>query len=207
MKKFGIIFLAIICTIGLMAQENEQKDDGIKTLVGDKNLQHGGYFGATFAYGQMNNTDALFFGGRGMWVINHGVGIGLGGYGFANEPFMQYDYYDYDDEVALSGGYGGLIIEPIIFPKYPVHVAFPILLGAGGVSTYSYWDEESYYPSYEKAFFIAEPSVELELNVVKFMRISVGGTYRLTTGVHIPNLPQDVLNGFSGNMSLKFGWF
>ena len=28
-------------------------------------------------------------GGRGEWVIGHGFGLGIGGYGFVNDPGLQ----------------------------------------------------------------------------------------------------------------------
>ncbi len=208
MKRLNLIIVFLILSVTIMAQEDKQNKE-IKTLIGDRNIKHGGYFGVTFGYSQMDQSDVLFFGGRGMWILNHGMGIGLGGSGFANELFIQNDIYTNDDKAALSGGYGGLILEPILFPKSPIHVSFPILLGAGGISSFGYYsiDDYSYHPTYEKAYFIAEPSIELEFNMVKFMRIALGGSYRVTTDINIPEIDSDVLNGFSGNLTLKFGWF
>ena len=54
--------------------------------------------------------------------------MGIGGSGFMTQPV--YDAGD-DTDNFLTGGYGGFIIEPIVIPLEPVHVAFPILIGGG----------------------------------------------------------------------------
>ena len=72
---------------------------------------------------------AVIFGGRFEWIVGHSIGLGFGGNGFINEfhyePALSSD-------VFLTGGYGGFYIEPIVMPNFPVHLAFPILLGGGG---------------------------------------------------------------------------
>jgi hypothetical protein len=57
------------------------------------------------------------------------------------------------------------------------------------------------------AFFVLEPGVEIEMNVARFMRISIGGSYRLTSKLDLMNTDPNALRGFSGNLSLKFGKF
>jgi hypothetical protein len=163
-----------------------------------------------------------------MWIINHGIGIGIGGYGFAND--LQFDQNSNNSNLsdyALAGGYGGLTIEPILWAKQPVHVSFPILIGAGGVAAISdyYWstshshDDYNYYAEDAEAFFVVEPGVEIELNMVKFFRIAIGGYYRFTSNVSLFNEYFDdngswvseelnpELSGFSVGMTLKFGKF
>jgi hypothetical protein len=58
---------------------------------------------------------------------------------------------------------------------------------------------------------IIEPGVELELNVTRFFRFSVGAYYRYTSDVDIENpdytVPTDILKGFSGGVTFKFGKF
>ena len=134
-------------------------------------------------YSQVDGKDAFLAGIRGMWLINHGIGIGIGGYGFASE--IKFDQHNnnnnvYDNDYSLAGGYGGLVIEPIIGAKHPVHVSFPVLIGAGGVSSiqeqwspYPVYDNE-YYSEDASAYFVIEPGVEVEFNMVKFFRVAVG---------------------------------
>jgi len=120
----------------------------------------------------------------------------------------QFDSQD----LNLAGGYGGLLIEPVLAPFSPVHLAFPVIIGAGGVAyvNYNWWEYSTYQNpvvTESDAFFVFEPGVELEFNVVRFMRIGIGASYRYTSKVHLFNVSNDVLNGFSGGFSLKFGKF
>lgn len=171
----------------------------------------GGYGAFSIGYTKINNQDAILMGGRGEWVIGHGFGLGIGGYGFVNDPI-----YNPVDELnySLAGGYGGLIMEPIIMGWFPVHLAFPILVGAGGVAStststdwydpYEYWDG---YVEDASAFFVAEAGVEVEFNLVRFFRLALFGTYRYTSDIVMENTLPDALRGWNVGMTFKFGSF
>jgi hypothetical protein len=86
------------------------------------------------------------------------------------------------------------------------------LVGAGGLS-YSETSAASAGGNFEEtiiantSFFVVEPGVELELNVVRFLRVSAGISYRYTKGVELPNTPTNAFNSLTGSVSLKFGKF
>jgi len=220
MKKFfTMIVILALALPALLAQEPEEagsqerqrrNPEGVQTLF-DPHTGNGGYGAFTIGYTRINNQDAMLLGGRGEWVIGHGFGLGLGGYGFINDA--TYDMVD-DLNYSLAGGYGGLIMEPILFGWYPVHLAFPILIGAGGVAntayTADYYDPYEYWDGYvvsSTAFFVAEASVELEFNLVRFFRLAVFGSYRFTSDLNLPDIPADALRGWSAGMTFKFGSF
>jgi len=224
MKKLAILLISIIFLApGILAQEeevaetkkvkkNEQRygDNEMRTLFG-KSRSNGGYGAVWMGYSVVDNKHALQFGARGSWVIQHSFALGFGGTGFLNE--YHYDS-NLDQDVFLSGGYGGLYIEPILFPKSPVHLAFPVLIGAGGVAFVSYNDEEwdsNFVEDYE-AFLIIEPGVDLELNLTRFMRLGLGVTYRIPTAFEFANTPNatadsKALKGMTYNVTFKFGAF
>jgi hypothetical protein len=56
-----------------------------------------------------------------------------------------------------------------------------------------------------KKYFI--PGIEIEFNVVKFMRIGLGGYYRYTSGLNLEKTGEHIMDGFSAGLSLKFGKF
>jgi len=167
-------------------------------------------------YSEIDGKEALSIGGRGTWIVNHCLGIGMGGTGFFND-------YKYDnvlnENVHFEGGYGGLVIEPIIFPKMPVHIAFPVLIGVGGITLTGDYIENDYedwsaYVHDADAYMIIEPGVELELNIVKFLRIALSATYRYTTDVElyyprtgVQVVDKDVLHGITAGITFKFGKF
>ncbi len=209
MKKY-IALILFIFTVAL-AQAQEENGE-IKTLFGDKHISHGGYGAVSVNYSRIDGKDAILMGGRGAWIINHGIALGFAGAGFLND-------YHYNDQlqrnVNLAGGYGGLLLEPILFAGFPVHISLPVMAGVGGVAyTSSYdpydWEDSHYFVEEATSFLVLEPGVEIELNMVKFFRLSVGGYYRLTSNVRMsidPALQPDVLEGFSGGITLKFGKF
>lgn len=180
----------------------------------------GGYGAFSVGYTTVNNLDALGMGVRGAWVIGHGFALGFAGEGFTSDfTPVEDDYY------ALSGGYGGLLIEPIIFGWFPVHISLPLLIGGGGMASYSTnsdpWDWDNYYPTYGEyaAFFVGEVGIELEFNMVRFFRLSLYSNYRWTSSLEMkpmdglglisdryPVAP-NALNGWSFGMRFKFGSF
>ncbi len=118
------------------------------------------------------------------------------------------------EHLYLVGGYGGFFVEPIIAPNFPVHVSIPIMIGGGGLalneSTWhdQNWDHNYNYQPYDwDSYFVLEPGVEVEMNVVKFFRIALGGSYRYTSNLHISYLPKDMMCGFNGYVTFKFGKF
>lgn len=213
MKKYAILILSLIFVTTIIAQDNES-DNEYKTIFGDGDkATHGGYGGLSFNYSQIDGKDALLVGARGAWIINHGIAIGIAGYGFANDMDYEKNINGYVDNYSLAGGYGGLLIEPIIGAKWPVHVSIPILIGAGGaalIQNYYYkpnYDDNYYYSNEADAFFVLETGIEVELNMVKFMRLALGGYYRYTSDLHLADTDSKVLDGFSVGLTMKFGKF
>jgi hypothetical protein len=194
-------------------QEYDYSNDEFKTLFGDRHVSHGGYGAFTINYSQIDGKDAMVMGARGAWVIGHGFALGFAGNGFLND-------YSYNPNIAggrnvnLAGGYGGLLLEPIIFPKFPVHVSIPVLIGAGGIAYTSTFNPYPYeYEDFDlfvedaTGYFVFEPGLEIEINVVRFFRLALGGYYRFTSNINLYDTPQDVLNGWSAGVTLKFGKF
>jgi hypothetical protein len=182
----------------------------IQTLTGPgKNV--GFYFGFHSEYSQVAGYDAFGAGGTFAIIANHGLAIGFSGKGFFTEPYERIP--GSNTSYSYTGGYGGFLIEPIIFPKYPIHVSFPILLGAGGIAksmftnnNYPYDYTEVYVEDVE-AYIIAEPGIEIEFNVARWMRLGLGGSYRFTSSLEPSEFESNPLNGFTGGFSLKFGKF
>lgn len=210
--KITLLFLFMFAAFNTTAQEETQepaKNDEIKTLFKKTNRSHGFYGSLMAGYTQIDGKNGFCYGFNVARMIGHSLGIGMAGSGFSNEYFLGHQtgaHYQ-----SLQGGYGGFFIEPSIFPKFPVHVSFPVLLGIGGVVQMDawYWDQFDYDYAYEDAdlFFVAEPGLDIELNLLKHLRLGIGAKYRFTTHTILQGIQQDALNGYSVNMSLKFGKF
>ncbi|MEZ5196209.1 MAG: hypothetical protein R2764_07375 [Bacteroidales bacterium] len=226
MKKTTLLLVALIVGIMVFAQEEKTKNTNeYRTLFSGDKINHGGYGAILMNYSKINDKNAFLAGIRGMWLINHGIGLGIGGYGFINDMNVNNVTYDYTD-YSLAGGYGGIVIEPIVGAKHPVHVSFPVLIGAGGVAAiqeryyYTWPHDPEYYSTSSAAYFVAEPGVEIEFNLVKFFRIGLGAYYRYTSNIELlyetwnsDNNQYKIvthnpdLKGFSFGASLKFGKF
>jgi hypothetical protein len=214
MKRTVIItsFL-ILATAAVFSQDAEfqyYKSKEIKTLLG-RNKAGGGYGSFTTGYSSIDGYHAVLFGGRFSWIASHSIGIGIGATGFINE--FHYEPAPVDKDVFLTGGYGGLYIEPILFPRSPVHVSFPVLLGGGGISFIS--KDAAFNDNLiedSKAFLLIEPSAELELNLTKFFRLAFGASYRFPTqfDVGLPGtytIDVESLKTLSYTVTFKFGKF
>jgi len=217
MKKLVILSVLIIIYSSAYSQDSDstkksgkkEKSDEYMTLFGHN--KPGGVYGAfSTGYSQIGGEHAVMFGGRFEWIAAQSFGFGFGGKGFINE-------YHYEPSIGkeafLTGGYGGLYIEPILMPRFPVHIAFPILLGGGGVS-YVTKDQEfdENFIEESEAILVAEPSAELELNITRHFRLAFGASYLFTTPFDIGSAQPPIessksIEGWNYNITFKFGKF
>lgn len=203
----GLLLIAMLSTAN--AQDNQNEYRSIFNKKSDRKTSHGGYGSFGVGYTNIDEKDAILLNFKGAWVINHSISLGFAGTGFFNNLSKNPN----NTEKYLGGGYGGFFFEPILLAKSPVHLTFPILIGGGGVSTIpqNYWDwDDSYYPYDYDIFFLVEPGVELEFNMVKFFRVALGASYRWTNGIILQesadlSVAPDALDGFNFYMNFKFG--
>jgi hypothetical protein len=219
MKKTALLLIFIMAISFANAQDSYQNDE-VRTIF-SKNRSNGGYGAFTVSYSNIGGYDALVTGARGAFIFDHTLAIGLGGYGFVNN--LNYDHYhnSFDKRLALAGGYGGFLIEPIIAGKSPVHLSFPILIGGGGVTlvdmySWDYWGDPYHGNEYAyDAFFVIEPGVELEFNLARWFRLAAAVSYRHTSDIELYRpesdlsnpYGKDALRGFNYGLTFKFGKF
>jgi hypothetical protein len=217
MKTFITTFIILFIGCNLFAQENikisSDDDQQIKTIF--KKDKKDGFYGAFSAgYSSIDNKDGVTFSARGCWIMDHFFSFGVGGTGFINKlDEFGLRYYsninngiNTNNEINLAGGYGGLIFEPILFPLKPVHLSFPILIGAGAAGAFKNYD---YFSTYyvDDFFWVVEPQVELEVNFTKWLRFAVYGGYRYTSELNITDISKDALRGYSAGLTIKMGMF
>jgi len=197
---------------GTYAQDERSTEIQTIFKASERKVSHGGYAGISVGYTQIDGLGVMTVGARAGWIIDHHVTIGLAGKCLASSVYLD-RYWSGNEGYYLVGGYGGLLIEPIIWPKFPVHVSFPVVIGAGGLAlndrtwrNYK-WDYDFYDVYDYDYFFVFEPGVEIELNLVRFVRLAIGASYLMTSDVHMQNVPKDMMNGFNGTVTFKFGVF
>jgi hypothetical protein len=211
MKKIFLLLVISVCAFAIYAQENkDHSNKEIRTLMGGNHGSNGGYGSFGAGYSIIDGKDAVTLSGRGAWIMGHSLAIGFAGTGFVNafSPDIQPDRV-----VNITGGYGGLLIEPILLPRFPIHLSFPVIAGLGGIAYTSSlqpansWDIYDTWVEDTQTYLIAEPGVELELNVLKFFRMAFGLSYRFTSDINWDYSSPDVLEGWNAGMSFKFGKF
>ena len=212
MKK-TVTLIALLLAILVVSAQDEYQNNEIQTIF-SKNRSNGGYGAFSLGYSYIDGKDAFVSGGRGMFIFDHMFGIGVGGFGYVNN--LNYNYYYHNDpnyKYSLAGGHGGLILEPIIAGRSPVHLAFPILIGMGGISmvdiyNWDYWGPGEPWNNYDyDVYFVVEPAVELEFNLARFFRTALFASYRYTSKIEMFQTSEDVLRGFNFGATFKFGKF
>lgn len=195
MKK--LVILLTFLSAALLAQE--------QTILGTGNTSHGGFGGPVVKFSSVRDQFAVLVGGRGGWIINHTFVLGGGGYGLANE--VTGTKTNLGSEMLLNFGYGGFEMEYIINSDDVLHATVYLLLGGGSVShRSSYYYDESWFGNSDE-FFVCEPAVNAELNIISFMRINLGVGYRYINGIKDDNLSDSEFSGLSGILTFKFGTF
>jgi hypothetical protein len=190
-----------------------QESDDYKTLFGSGKDSFGGYLGLDFRYTKINEQDVLMIGGELNALFNHSFALGFKGFGMVS-PVKSSNSSNLGEQLYFGMGYGGVNIEPILFYNSAIHLSIPILIGGGGIAEYSqnyyhyhdqiYFDDYNYEYDY---FFVLEPGINLEINLLKFMRLSTGASYRITSDMELSGMNGTNLNGLNFDLSLKFGWF
>ncbi len=199
--------------LALLAQE-----DRPRALFNDSAAITGGFIDMSIRYTDVLGTDAVFLGFSGGVVLNHSWNIGLGAV-FSTSVIKNpvYEQYlldstttDTQGGLELKVGYGGLYVEPVLYHRSVVHIALPILIGAGGVN-YSYPAPNGSNSQRNRiegqAFFVVEPGVEVEVTIVRGFRVGLGGSYLYTSELSLPETPSDALCRPMARLSLKVGGF
>lgn len=190
MKKIWILVMLLVATTAWAQEE---------TLFSGK-LESGGFGGPVVKMTQFIDKSGILVGGRGGWIINHAFVIGGGGYGLVNEITASNDS-------LLSFGYGGVELEYVHRSNKLLHFTVQTLIGGGSVEYRDKRNKDAQNNDVHDDFFIAEPGVNVILNVSKNFRIGLGGSYRYVTGVSFRGLNNSDLSGPSAVLTFKFGSF
>jgi hypothetical protein len=218
MKK--IVFTLIISLLAsfLFAQEDstsqvkkKQKDPNeIQTLSG--NVSHNGFFIApTLKVGPIRNETSLFMALRLGWTINRVLALGVEGTGLI--PTSVSENIIPATKTRVLMGYGGFFLEPIFFSNKLIHFTLPISWGAGWAGYVRDWNNQGTVtnttnePIDQQVFWYIEPALNLELNVSRHLRFSVGGSYRFIKDMKLLNTSASDFNGMNYTFGIKLGNF
>lgn len=173
-------------------------------------------YGSSYTgYTQVNGKAGIQIGGSLIWLKDKRWGFGLSGY--AVQSSMKNDVILLN-QYRLAAGYGGLTVEYTHRPTDRIHFSFPFMIGGGGIA-YNRSNDVNLNDGQEptedsRAFFVMESGAMVEANVIKYVRVGLGLSYRLTSSTLLSyqNNPAEItgksaLTGLNFGLTVKFGLF
>lgn len=215
-RSLAFAFLVVL-SITAFGQDNEtttDRNNEIQTVFKTSGKATGGYGALTNKFTTIGGDFANLAGVYGGWYVNHKFLLGLSAAAATNNIPVP-NKYSVDPLRNMSYEYGqfGLITEYVLGSNKPVHLAFNLFSGAGFTVQYERqnWEHNNDFDHHdnhdENWFFVAEPGVQVEVNLFKWMRFSPGVSYRAAFGSDAVGLRDSDLSNISYNATLKFGKF
>ena len=182
-------------------------DEPDRVLLPGK-VKHGGFGAPKVKLTTMIGEPALLVGGQGGWIINHGFVIGAAGYGLSTTHDAPAAYAPANTRSTLQFGYGGPRLGYIFRSHDVVHLTLGVLVGGGGYTILSRnAAADDTYTHGGRGFFVLEPQAELETNVLRFLRVGFGISYRYVGTKAVPYLETADLSGPAASLVAKLGSF
>ncbi len=203
----------ILAAMVLMSTQLFAQQSLSRTSYHKERSSNTGYIALSSNYSRFNGKDAVFAGGYGGWMINHKLMVGIGGYGLTtrhkgyglNAETHEQNYY--------KMGYGGVMVEYTFFGDNLVHLTANTLVGGGiiknghGRGTVPYNGSDELKDIDASGFYVVQPSVNVEVSVLEWLRVSAGGGYRFVGGVDQRGITNAKMSAPTANLTLKFGIF
>ncbi len=193
-KKFIIFIMIFSFIISICAHADSLFSSGSISGV---------FGGPLIKYTKLNSEDALIVGARGGWAFNSTFTIGGGAYGLLNDIPINAAQSDTN---FINLGYGGIIAEYVGMSDELIHWQVNMLLGTGAVST-----RNGNKTGKNDMIFIIEPGADGVLNISSTIRVALGISYRIVSGVDSDNfngyLKNCDLSGFTASLTMLFGSF
>jgi hypothetical protein len=162
----SILCLALAYASPASAEVAADKDDAGAALRG----LHGG---PEVRWTLIGGADALLVGGEVGWLFDDFFVIGAGGFALADASGGMAE--------RLRLGYGAARLGVVFFSRGMVHVAPLFLVGGGALSL----PQGAGRLRAEDGFFLFEPTLELELAPLSFLRVGGSLSYRMVSNIEV----------------------
>jgi hypothetical protein len=205
-------FALPLCTAAALASTLEAQQKPTETLIQGP-VDNGFVFGPDFKFTDINGDFANLAGAYGGWILNRKLLLGGGAYTLTNGS----------DATEMT--YGAAVVEYFMNPSSLVNLSFRGLAGGGSATVGGLYGAppglsrfgrsfngdarrraDSQFPDLirSSSFFVAEPELNLMLNISQKFRLSFGGGYRFIGGADGLN---ESLDGFTASAALKLSFF
>ena len=213
MNRLAAFVLVVFIAVPVIAQDEDlvPRDE---TLF-PKEFKSGYFGGPVLKAGKMGEEFALLIGARGGWIINDKAVLGAGVHYLVNSIEVQTTVPDtiapVDTTFDMEILYGGPEFEYISGSHNLVHYTVSVLVGAGVVRYKDFecavCEDDQDTDVDADVFFIAEPSVNVVVNVTSMFRIGLGVSYRYIHDVELKGVNDKDLRGLSGVLTARVGRF
>ncbi len=183
--------------------------------------------GSEFQYGSLAGQFTPMGGVSAMLHINKKFGIGMAGFSTVNN--FTPTALNANLLLNLNVMYGGLKLEYTPNPNAPIHVSFPLLIGGGMARVDSANNYRNNFGGFGGRdhdrfggrglngrgtnFWVIQPGINVEANVIRFLKIYAGASYRITPSVNtettttLPTPTASQLSGLNLSAGVKLGLF
>jgi hypothetical protein len=188
------------------ATSEKAEDAGAPPLF--SSVQHvGGYGGPSILYSRVAGEDGVLVGGEGAVLLDHRLALGGAGYGWTRDTSGPADVDGVPRDLVL--GYGGFLARYSLFTGGPLYGSFGILVGAGALTLRRDSENDLREDARDDAsdsFFVFEPQLSVQVNLLRWMRIGLQGGYRITSGLgHLGYTEKDI-DALTLGGTLQFGY-
>jgi hypothetical protein len=220
-RQFKTIWMicSVLLSTTVLAQELEtQEKSNIETVFEGGARSIRGYGAITNKFTTLGGEYANLVGAYGGVFINHKLMIGIGGAALTNRIDVPLQYStDLSRDLNYEYGQFGLVTEYVLGSNKAFHIAFNLFAGAGFTmqherddwrhddDDFNFNDDDNVND--ENWFFVAEPGVQFEINVFRWMRFSPGISYRAAFNSDGLGMRDSDISNISYNATLKFGGF
>lgn len=207
MKKYVAIVMTMLAVAAWFP--SEAQSGKVQTLFDGKRVSSGGYGAINSGFTTIRGKYTHMAGVYGGWYVNNRFMLGLGASASTNRLSVPDQFSAFTNrDMTWQYGQFGLMTEYVVGSDKPVHLVFQLFSGAGFTLQYERdgWHGYDYDDVHDENWFVvAEPGVQLELNLFKWMRLSPGISYRATFGSEGLGLKDKDLSALSYRATLKFG--
>lgn len=181
------------------------EDSGAPPLF--SSVQHvGGYGGPSVMYSRIAGKDGVLVGGEGAVLLDHRLALGGAGYGWTRDTRGPTDVDGVPRDLEV--GYGGFLVRYSLLTGGLLYGSLGALVGAGATKLSRDSEDdlrEDARADGSDSFFVFEPQLSVQVNLLRWMRIGLQGGYRITSGLgHLGYTEQDI-NGLTLGGTLQFG--
>lgn len=210
MKKGFFVLLILITAQQTWAQTSQPET--LFSNKGSKKTKIGAYAVPAAKFTSIDGNFGVLTGGYGGVLFNNKIMLGAGSYSLVNNIAFK-DLNANGNKEYLNLWYTGLAVEYMHNSNKLIHWTVGALIGGGGVSRRDrkFFDgDDDHYRNRNHdgtGFFVAEPFANLEVNIIKNLRLDVGASYRLIAGSNTTGITDSKLSNPAVHVGLKAGIF